>query len=68
MDTDWASILISWAPLLAVIVVWIVMSRRLSKGPLGKIGTQYPVQLEEMQRTNVLLERIAVALEKRTGT
>ena len=67
MDTDLASILIAWAPLLALIVVWIVMSRRFSKGPLGQIGAQYPIQLSEMQRTNVLLERIAVALEKRVG-
>ncbi len=59
MDAPWwISLLISWLPFLALIVVWIILSRYMTKG-------LYEAQVAEMRRMNALMERIAVALEKR---
>jgi ATP-dependent Zn protease len=70
-QTDWLiSLLMSWLPFIILIVVWIVLSRQMKNkgtGTFGQIGGQSEVQVAEMRRTNVLLERIAIALEKRAA-
>ena len=60
--TWWMSQLVSWLPFIVLIFVWIILSRSLAKGrgPWGLTA-----QIIEMKRTNELLERIAVAVEKR---
>jgi len=63
MDAPWwISLLISWLPFLALILVWIILARTMTKGR-GPWGLEALVA--EMGRMNVLMERIAVALEKR---
>jgi len=66
MDTPWwISLLISWLPFVALIGVWIYLSRYMTKGRVGVMTHLYEAQVAEMQRMNALMERIAVALEKR---
>jgi hypothetical protein len=68
MPIDWTSQLASWLPFIALILVWVFLSQRLRAGSsrqLSRMNEFYEVQLTEMQRLNVLLDRIAVALEKR---
>ena len=68
MDAPWwISLLISWLPFVALIVVWIILSRYMTKGrgPWGVMTHLYEAQVAEMRRMNALMERIAVALEKR---
>ena len=66
MDAPWwISLLISWLPFVALIVVWIILSRYMTKGRVGVMTHLYEAQVAEMQRMNALMERIAVALEKR---
>jgi ATP-dependent Zn protease len=67
MDTTpwWISLLVSWIPFIALIFVWIILSRSIAKGR-GPWGL-HEAQVNEMKRTNELLERIAVALEKRAA-
>ena len=63
------SLIVSWLPFLALIGVWVWLSRRGNYGR-GKSGATLieicEQQALEMQRTNALLERIAAALEKRS--
>ncbi len=61
---DWIALLVSWVPFVALILVWIFLSRQLGFRQNQWQGF-YKDQLKEMQRTNALLDRIAVALEKR---
>ena len=63
----WISLLVSWLPFLVLILVWIILSRYVTKGrgPWGLTTDLYEAQVEEMRRMNALMERIAVALEKR---
>jgi hypothetical protein len=67
MGVDWLSLLMSWVPFVVLLVVWIVLARR--SGATGwsfkRMIDAQEAQLAEMQRTNALLDRIAVALEKR---
>lgn len=58
MPANWFDVLVSWLPFIALIVVWLFLSKATRMGKYH----------EEMQRTNALLERIAAALEKRGGT
>jgi ATP-dependent Zn protease len=67
--TDWMSLLGSWLPFLLLIAVWFWLSRKSGMQARGKSGTTmidlYEQQVAESRRMNVLLERIAVSLEKR---
>jgi ATP-dependent Zn protease len=65
---DWVSLLVSWLPFIALIAVWIFISRGMqTRGPWAKSANLYEQQLAEVKRTNALLERIAIALESRAG-
>jgi len=59
------SLIVSWLPFLVLVGVWLWLSRR---GWRGSSGTSWvdlcEQQVVESRRTNALLERIAVALEK----
>ena len=74
MPVNWTSQLLNWSPfiaLLVLILVWMFLSQRTGGGArslLGRTVEIYEAQYTEMQRMNVLLERIAVALEKRAET
>jgi hypothetical protein len=61
MPNDWIAQFMSWLPFIVLILVWILVSR-LVRNPLNEF---YKAQLTETQRTNELLDRILVALEKR---
>ena len=59
---------VSWLPFVMLVFVWILLSRQQSaRGgwPLPRIADQQAAQVAELQRTNALLDRIAVALERR---
>jgi ATP-dependent Zn protease len=72
MPADWISLLVSWLPFIFLILVWVLvsvfLSQRAGGAHLERVNKFYEVQVKEMQRTNALLDRIAVALEKRAGT
>jgi hypothetical protein len=54
----------SWLPFLVLVLAWIFLWRRQQ----GGTNEFLKAQLTETQRMNALLERIAVALEKRADT
>ncbi|NPU15600.1 hypothetical protein HL667_06140 [Bradyrhizobium sp. 83012] len=54
-------LIVSWLPFIILIGVWFWLSRA---GSLSKFARIYELQLDETKRTNVLLERIAISLEK----
>ncbi|WP_244485769.1 hypothetical protein [Bradyrhizobium tropiciagri] len=59
------SLIVSWLPFIALIGVWIWLSRRSWRGSSGASWVDLcEQQVVESQRTNALLERIAAALEK----
>lgn len=64
MHVDWTALLVSWLPFVVLILVWIFLSQRLC-GRRERPSELYEAQVAEMRRTNALLDRIAVALEKR---
>jgi ATP-dependent Zn protease len=61
---DIVSILINCLPVVLLIGVWIFFMGRMKKG-VPTTNSYMVAHLEETQRTNALLERIAVALEAR---
>jgi ATP-dependent Zn protease len=66
MDTEtprWATMLISWAPFLVLIVVWFWFMRK--GGMLGRQAKYMARSVEFMERQEKLLDRIAAALELR---
>ena len=68
MAIDLKALLVSWLPFIILVVVWIYLSQRVGGNAWGKTKEYYEAQVTEMQRTNALLNRIAVALEKRAET
>jgi hypothetical protein len=68
MPINWTALLVSWLPFIILILVWIYLSQRMCGNQWGKSKESYDAQVTEMQRTNALLDRIAVALEKRAET
>jgi hypothetical protein len=62
MPNDWIAQLMSWLPFIVLILVWLFVSQYFLR---NQVFGFYKAQVTEMQRTNALLERIAVALEKR---
>ena len=64
MPIDWTALLVSWLPFVFLILVWIFLARRFG-GMRNQANEFYKAQVTEMQRTNALQDRIAVALEKR---
>jgi len=67
METPWfVSLLVSWLPFLALIGVWIYLTRGTQKRGLWALTADHlESQLAEMRRMNAALERIAAAVEKR---
>ena len=62
MFANWSAVLLSWLPFLAILLVWLYLRRTgVNKFDMNKYD-------EEIKRMNALLDRIAVALEKRAGT
>jgi ATP-dependent Zn protease len=62
---DVVDIFINWFPMLLLIGVWIVFLRRMQGG--GRYMTQYQRDyMATAQRQTEILERIALALEKRS--
>ena len=59
------SLVVSWLPFIALMGVWLWISRRSRRASSGtSLVDLYEQQVAESQRTNALLERIATALEK----
>jgi ATP-dependent Zn protease len=69
---DWMALAASWLPFLVLIGLWLWLSRKSGMQARGKSGTTmielYEQQVAESQRMNVMLERIAVSLEKRESS
>jgi hypothetical protein len=69
---DWAGVVASWAPLVILIGALVYFVRRgglRSRGPSGQsLFELYERQIDESKKTNALIERIAVALEKSAGS
>ena len=66
MSDDWTTLLVSLLSFVFMILVWIFVSQRFGgTRRLNEFSEFYKAQVSEMQRTNALLDRIAVALEKR---
>ena len=66
---SFVSLLVSWLPFIALIAVWLFISRGTKgRGPWALTTDLYEAQIAEQKRANALLERIAVALESRVGT
>ncbi len=53
-------VVLSWAPLLLLIVIWMLLMRRIASG--RKHQSDF---LSELKRQNQILERVAAALETR---
>jgi hypothetical protein len=59
------NLIVSWLPFLVLVGVWLWLSRRNWRGSSGTSWVDLcEQQVVESRRTNALLERIAVALEK----
>jgi ATP-dependent Zn protease len=71
MSEEWISFLVAWLPFILLIAALVVMARwqgMRARGPSGaSLIELYEQQVAETRRMNATLERIAVALEKRTG-
>jgi hypothetical protein len=67
MPADWSAQLVGWLPVIALVVVAIFLAR-IGRTRWGRVQEFQEAQVAEMQRTNALLNRIAVALEKRAET
>jgi ATP-dependent Zn protease len=69
---DWMSLAASWLPFLVLIGLWFWFARKSGMQARGKSGTTmidlYEQQVAESRRMNVMLERIAVSLEKRESS
>jgi hypothetical protein len=68
MPADWIAQLMSWLPFIILIVVFFFFAQRTGGTRWNRMNEFYEAQVTEMQRTNALLNRIAVALEKRAET
>jgi hypothetical protein len=62
MSPELIDVLINWFPMLLIAGIWIFFVRKMSS---AKAGGTYGEQVELTRRQTELLERIAVALEKR---
>jgi hypothetical protein len=64
MPTDWTAQLVSWLPFIVLMLIWGFFALRAGGKRWGRVNEFYEAQVTEMRRTNALLDRIAVALEK----
>lgn len=62
MQTTFIDVLVSWGPMLLLILVWLVFMTRYRKSMQGQSGRSYGQLLEdylaEMKRTNDLMQRM----------
>jgi hypothetical protein len=69
MSEEWISFLVAWLPFLLLIGAFLAFGRwhgMRAKGPSGSSLIElYEQQVAETRKMNAVLERIAVALEKR---
>lgn len=69
---EWTSLAVSWLPFMALIAVWFWFARRNGMQARGSSGSTmielYEQQVAETRRMNGILERIAVAMEKRESS
>jgi hypothetical protein len=69
MGSELVSLLISWVPLIVLVIMWAWFWRSIGKrwrSPSGTTMAELSEQhLAETRRTNAMLERVALALEKR---
>jgi preprotein translocase subunit YajC len=68
MPADWMPQLMSWLPFIVLMLVFLFFAQRAGGTRWNRMNEFYEAQVTEMQRTNALLNRIAVALEKRGET
>jgi hypothetical protein len=72
MSEEWISVLVTWLPFAALLIVLLWVNRwqgMRSRGPSGRTLIEiYEQQIEETRRMNAILERMAVALEKRAAS
>jgi|KBSMisStaDraftv2_1062788.scaffolds.fasta_scaffold03000_2 ATP-dependent Zn protease len=64
-EFDWMNLLSSWAPVLLIIGFWLVFLRYMRRGGTGSQREYVARHKQHMERLEILLERIATALEKR---
>ena len=68
---EWISLVVSWLPFVLLIGVWFWLARRNGMQARGSSGATmielYEQQVAETRRMNGILERIAVAMERREG-
>ena len=69
-EPNWlVNLIVSWVPFIALIIVWIWLSRSMGMRWRSRAGASmielYEQQVLETRRMNATLERIALALEKR---
>lgn len=67
MKNEWIDLVISWLPFLVLMAVWLLFASRKATGNVSTMTALHERQIGESQRTNALLERIAVSLEKRAA-
>jgi hypothetical protein len=68
MQNRWlVELIVSWLPFIALIGVWLWLSRRWSPGNGANLIRLYEQQVAETRRMNVFLERIAISMEKRAA-
>ena len=69
---EWISLVVSWPPFVLLIGVWFWLARRNGMQARGSSGATmielYEQQVAETRRMNGILERIAVAMEKRQSS
>lgn len=65
MRPSFFEVLLSWCPILLLVFVWIWVMARVWRPARQSHQKMLSDQLAEMRRQNQLLERIAVALERR---
>ena len=67
MKNEWIDLLVSWLPFLILIGVTFLLINRRATGNVSTMTALQERQIAESQRTNALLERIAISLEKRAA-
>jgi ATP-dependent Zn protease len=64
-ETSWVNVLISWAPFILLIGFWVFFMYFMRRGGTRFQRDYIERHKQHMQRLEEILERIAVALEKR---
>jgi hypothetical protein len=65
-DYSLISSLVGWLPMLLLVGVWLFFLRQVKRGKYNPNKAIAEQQIQELQRQNAILERIARALERET--